>query len=185
MPAATNAPRATAERALIMTVPCHGPLRPFTDGQLVSSAGFRMSSPVRKTVSSRRSFVSSPPGGRNIVGSRRRRGDPAGGSGTSAIKIPVGAGNLPACPRCPPCRRSWCFSPSGMKAWMFSGLGAHGRRPGRGLCGNRVRVPPRSPTKSGTSLILTLPRRRLVWALCWQIDCGCNAQEPVKRNARL
>jgi hypothetical protein len=28
MPAATNAPRATAERALIMTVPCHGPLRP-------------------------------------------------------------------------------------------------------------------------------------------------------------
>ena len=30
MPAATNAPRATAQRALIMTVPCHGPLRPFT-----------------------------------------------------------------------------------------------------------------------------------------------------------
>ena len=31
MPAATNAPMATAERALIMTVPCHRPLRPFID----------------------------------------------------------------------------------------------------------------------------------------------------------
>jgi hypothetical protein len=133
MPAATNAPRATAERALIMTVPCHGPLRPFIDGPLVSSAGFRMASPVRKTVSSRRSFVSSPPGGRNIVGSRRRRGDPAGGSGTLAIKIPVGARNLPACPCCPPCRRSWCISPSAMKAWMFSGLRADGRRSGLGV----------------------------------------------------
>ena len=29
MPAATNALRATAERTLIKTVPCHGPLRPF------------------------------------------------------------------------------------------------------------------------------------------------------------
>jgi hypothetical protein len=90
MPAATSAPRATAERALIMTGPCHGPLRPFTDNQLVSSAGFRMSSPVRKTVSSRRSFVSSPPEGRNIAGSRRRRGDSAWGSGTLAINLPVG-----------------------------------------------------------------------------------------------
>jgi hypothetical protein len=34
---------------------------PSFDGRLVSSAGFRMSSPVRKTVSSRLSFVS-PPG---------------------------------------------------------------------------------------------------------------------------
>jgi hypothetical protein len=35
VPAATSAPRATAARALIMTVPCHRPLRPFTDCQLV------------------------------------------------------------------------------------------------------------------------------------------------------
>ena len=89
MPAATNAPRATAERALIMTVPCHGPLRPFVHGRLVSSAGFRMSSPVRKTVSSRRSFVSSPHGGRNIVGSRRRRGAiPFRGAWARAIPCP-------------------------------------------------------------------------------------------------
>jgi hypothetical protein len=102
MPAATSAPRATAERALIMTGPCHGPLRPFTDNQLVSSAGFRMSSPVRKTVSSRRSFVSSPPEGRNIAGSRRRRGDSAWGSRTVAINLPVGrepAGLSTAAPR--------------------------------------------------------------------------------------
>src|ERR1700684_36749 len=45
-------------------------------------------------------FCVVPAGGRNIVGSRKRRGDLAGGSGTLAIKIPVGAGNLPACPRC-------------------------------------------------------------------------------------
>jgi hypothetical protein len=92
-----------------------------------------MSSSVRKTVSSRRSFVSSPPGDETLPALHRRRGDPAGGSGTSAIKIPVGAGNLPACSCCRPSRHSWCISPSAMKAWMFRGLRADGRRSGLGV----------------------------------------------------
>jgi hypothetical protein len=76
------------------------------------------------------------PGGRNIVGSRRRRGDPAGGSGALAINIPVGAGNLAGFVRLPPRRRSSCISPSAMKAWVLGGLRADRRRPGLGLCGN-------------------------------------------------
>jgi hypothetical protein len=109
---------------------------PSFNARLVPSSGFRMSSPMRKTVSSRRIFVSSPPGGRNIVGSPRRRGDPAGGSGALAINIPVGAGNLAGFVLLPPRRRSSCISPSAMKAWVLGGLRADRRRPGLGLCGN-------------------------------------------------
>jgi hypothetical protein len=43
----------------------------------------------------------------------------------------------------PPCRRSWCISPSAMKAWMFSGLRADGLCPrsARGLFGLALRCP--------------------------------------------
>jgi hypothetical protein len=81
------------------------------------------------------------PGGRNIVGSIRRRGDPAGGSGTLAIKIPVGAGNLPAPglqearPRRPPLKSSLaCKFFLGCRRYVatvfFGRLGVSGLLPG-------------------------------------------------------
>src|SRR4051812_36810750 len=64
--AAMNAATATAESALIMTVPCHWAVRPrrLVNG-LVTKPGFRTSSRKRKMVSLHPGFVSSPAPGRN------------------------------------------------------------------------------------------------------------------------
>src|ERR1700737_4498823 len=56
-----------------------------------------MSSRRRKVVSSRRSFVSSPSAGRNIVGLLRRRREPRSGSEQDLKEIGGGAGTGPAC----------------------------------------------------------------------------------------
>ena len=68
--AAMKAAAAIAEKALIITVPCHGLGGPVAslDG-LVVGASFRLSSPTPEMVSSGPGFVSSAIGGRNNPGS--------------------------------------------------------------------------------------------------------------------
>ena len=96
MPAATNAQRATAEKALIMTVPCHGPLRPFIDGRSLSGAGFRMSSPVRETVSCRRVLCRPRPGDETLSARVEDAATQPGGSGTCRL-VPAAPVPFAAC----------------------------------------------------------------------------------------
>src|SRR5216684_3330588 len=89
--AAIHAAMAIAERALIMTVPCHGPLWPvvsLVNG--VRSARFRISSPNADNGFFPPEFCVVAHAGRNTAGLHRRRVDPTSSSGTCEIQKTAG-----------------------------------------------------------------------------------------------
>ena len=139
--AAMNAATAMAERALIMTVPCHGPWRPVVslDG-LVASASFRMSSPtsgngfVRRRVLFRRQLADE-----TMPARHGRRLEPETGSVAERNKKAGTGGNQPGLPGRPG-RGRGAYAPYRALSRLFRPR--HQRPSGRGPARRRPLRPP-------------------------------------------